>query len=81
MVNLEFKWRSLTRVGSSVILVRAMVGERAAWYYMLISRIKLHLLYKAAFSGSKNLKEFGKIVHSGWGDAPPPKVQAFFEEK
>lgn len=60
--------------GDMVYLVRGKDGSRAAWHYVRVERLKLPQFLKRVESGSLDIAEFGAVLYSGWGDAPPSDV-------
>lgn len=47
---------------------------RRAWTYLMVSRNKLQVFRDALNSGNLRLTDYGQILESGYGDAPPDDV-------
>jgi len=60
--------------GGRVFLVRGKDGGKPAWHYVLIDKLKQPLFQKMLKKGALELKDYGTVLHSGWGDDPPPEL-------
>ena len=52
-------------------VVRGKGKGRAAWHYVLVKKHLFGLFLKRVKGGSLNVADFGAILRSGWGKAPP----------
>lgn len=59
----------------SVYLINSKIGNRHAWYYILVGSIKKPLLINKVGKESLDLKNYGEILFSGWGKEPPKEIQ------
>jgi len=65
-----------SRSGELIYLSRGRDKGRAAWYYVLVDRMKVPLFlneYKTP-GGMIDLRDFGEVIESGWGENPPENV-------
>lgn len=64
----------------AVYLVHASVNKKPSWYYIETDALKAPLLKRAIATGQgEDLTRFGVILESGWGETPPPDIQAKFD--
>lgn len=57
-----------------IYLVKGIDAGRNAWYYVLVDRLKVQLFLKALNDEIIHLENYGKILHSAYGDEPPEEV-------
>ncbi len=64
-----------------IYLVKGVDAGRNAWYYVLVDRLKVQLFLKALNEEIIHLENYGKILHSAYGDEPPAEItQALKDE-
>jgi hypothetical protein len=63
-----------TARGQYVYLVRLKNKQGCFWHYLLVDNLKLPLFLKAATRNEMDVAEYGKILYSGWGVAPPENI-------
>jgi hypothetical protein len=61
--------------GSLVYLVRGKDRGKAAWHYVLVDKVKLPVFLKRTQGGSLDVADYGKVLHSGWGQDPPDEIR------
>jgi len=64
-----------------IYLVKGIDAGRNAWYYVLVDRLKLQLFLKALNDDIIHLENYGKILHSAYGDEPPAEVTNKLKEE
>ena len=64
-----------------IYLVKGIDAGRNAWYYVLVERLKLQLFLKALNDDIIHLENYGKILHSAYGDEPPADITAKLKEE
>ncbi len=64
-----------------IYLVKGIDAGRNAWYYVLVERLKLQLFLKALNDEIIHLENYGKILHSAYGDEPPIDVTNLLKEE
>lgn len=64
-----------------IYLVKGIDAGRNAWYYVLVERLKLQLFLKALNDDIIHLENYGKILHSAYGDEPPVEVTNKLKEE
>jgi hypothetical protein len=64
-----------------VYLVKGIDNSRNAWYYVLVERLKLSLFLKALNDDIIHLENYGKILHSAYGDEPPEEITKQLKEE
>lgn len=64
-----------------IYLVKGIDAARNAWYYVLVERLKLQLFLKALNDDIIHLENYGKILHSAYGDEPPVEVTNKLKEE
>lgn len=68
-------------VADLIYLVKGLDGERNAWYYVLVDRLKLQLFLKALNDEIIHLENYGKILYSAYGKEPPVEVTEALKEE
>jgi hypothetical protein len=64
-----------------IYLVKGIDAGRNAWYYVLVERLKLQLFLKALNDDIIHLENYGKILHSAFGDEPPVEITNKLKEE
>lgn len=64
-----------------VYLVRGKDKNRPAWHYVLVDKVKKEMFLAAAKSGSLDVKDYGEILYSGWGENPPEDIRKKIDEE
>lgn len=54
-----------------IYLVRGKDSGKPAWHYVLVDKHVLGLFLKKTRGGSLDVKDFGTVLRSGWGQNPP----------
>lgn len=64
-----------------VYFVTAQAEDSPAWYYVQVEEPK-HAAFRKqiAATGELDLKHFGKVLFSGWGETPPEPIEALVKE-
>lgn len=57
-----------------IYLVKGVDAGKAAWYYVLVERLKLQLFLKALNDDIIHLENYGEILFSAYGEEPPEDV-------
>nr|CAD2201388.1 unnamed protein product [Meloidogyne enterolobii] len=55
-------------------VVRGTDSDRSAWYYVLVDKDKEEAFLEKSRTGSMDVKDYGKVLYSGWGEDPPQKI-------
>ena len=66
-VHLQYKENPSKRI----YLVRGKNRGKLAWHYVLVEKLLFGLFLKRTQGGSLDVKDFGKVLKSGWGVDPP----------
>ncbi len=64
-----------------IYLVKGVDAGRNAWYYVLVDRLKVQLFLKALNDEIIHLENYGKILHSAYGDEPPAEITNALKEE
>lgn len=64
-----------------IYLVKGIDAGRNAWYYVLVDRLRVQLFLKALNDEIIHLENYGKILHSAYGDEPPEEVTLSLKEE
>ena len=61
---------------SGIYLITGEEKNKAAWYFVKIERFKQPIFEKEITEGKSgiNLKQYGEIIVSGWGEKPPQDI-------
>ena len=71
----------LSREGGTVRYIKAVENGRPAWYFIKLSPMEYAQYKKALRTGSLDLKEFGEIILSGWGEEAPEDVKKDMQKR
>ena len=64
-----------------IYLVRGKDRGKPAWHYVLVEKLLFGLFLKRTRGGSLDVKDFGKVLRSGWGvDPPVGTIDKIFED-
>jgi len=74
------KFTENKNLNNLVYLVRGKDKGKPAWHYVLVEKLKLPM-FKKAIGGTMDVSEYGKIIHSGWGEDPPPELVKKIEQE
>ena len=66
-VHMQYKENPRDRI----YLVRGKDRGKPAWHYVLVEKLLLGLFLKRTQGGRADVKDFGKVLKSGWGVDPP----------
>ena len=69
-VSMEYK----QNISDRIYLVRGKDRWKPAWHYVLVERHLLGLFLKRTTGSSLDVKDFGRVLKSGWGKDPPEKT-------
>jgi hypothetical protein len=58
----------------TLFLVQGKDGGQSAWHYVLVGRLKLVLFKQKLKNGELDVAQYGRILHSGWGEKPPAEL-------
>lgn len=64
-----------------IYLSQGTYAGRAVWHYVLVDKMRLPILQKRAQTEAIDLKDFGHILFSGFGEQPPEEVTSFIKQK
>ena len=70
----SFSEKILANKASKLFLVRGVSSEKPVWHFILVDELKLALYEKAVAFDSIDLANYGKVLHSGWGENPPEEI-------
>lgn len=70
-----FTWKDRLFTGSLVFLVRGTDRGRNAWHYVLVDKEKESDFSAKVKTGTIDVANFGKVLHSGWGKDPPDSMR------
>ncbi len=74
-IQLAREVMKVAQISQRVFLVRGTDRGRKAWHYLLIDEDKYESLEAASKTGSLDVKDYGKILKSAFGEEPPQKVK------
>jgi hypothetical protein len=63
-----------------IFFIQAEQPQGPAWYYIQVVPAKLHMFKKKLGGEAFNVNEYGRILHSGWGEAPSPALKQAIED-
>ncbi|MCH2546489.1 MAG: hypothetical protein MK052_02610 [Alphaproteobacteria bacterium] len=66
----SFAQKIVQQRGGAIRFLCAEEKGRKCWFYLKLNPELLPLYEKALKSGDMNIRDYGEILHSGWGDYP-----------
>ncbi len=67
--------------GGEVRYITAVENGRPAWYFLKLSPERYPEYKKRMQTGTLDLRQYGDILVSGWGEAAPPGVLMEMKER
>ena len=64
-----------------IFLTRGRSGDRQTWHYVKVETIKQSIFLHALGQQSIDLKDYGEVLFSGWGEHPPEDVKRYVAKK
>ena len=79
---MSFLEKVSTSRGDCVYLSHGTDQGRAAWHYVLVDRAKLPIFLKKHENPDDmiDLRNYGKVLYSGWGENPPDDIKQKIQE-
>lgn len=66
----------------NIYLVRGHdITKRAAWYYVMVDKMKKRIFETDAKNGQINLTDYGNILYSGYGENPPDDMKTKMKDE
>ena len=77
-----YAWRKKEE-GRRVYLVRGKDRGRPAWHYVLVvdDEDTMRKFLEKVSSGQVDVADYGRVLHSGWGEYPPNDIRERIEEE
>ena len=77
-----YTWRKKEE-GRRVRLVRGKDHGRPVWHYVLVvdDEDTMHEFLEKIKSGQVDVADYGRVLHSGWGDDPPNDIRERLDEE
>ena len=72
LTDISWKWGDALLYLS---LVRGKDRGKAAWHYVLVDEEKEEQFKEQVKTGNIDVANFGKVLHSGWGEDPPQTIR------
>lgn len=67
--------------GGEIRFIRAEENGGQCWFYLRLTPEKLKDYETALQQGDMNIRDYGKILESDWGDYPPEDVVRFMKDE
>lgn len=67
--------------GGAIRFIRAEENGTPCWFYLRLTPEKLAEYEAGLKAGDMNIRDFGKILESDWGDYPPEDVVRFMRDE
>jgi hypothetical protein len=73
----SFMQRVVQERGGAIRFLRAEEDGAMCWFYLRLTPEKLAEYERALKTNAMNIRDYGTILESDWGDYPPPEVVQF----
>lgn len=67
--------------GGSIRFIRAEEEGALCWFYLRVSPDRLQDYEQALRRGGMDIRDYGSILESDWGDYPPADVVRFMKDE
>lgn len=71
----KHKWTEVLNKKGNIFYLKSEFNNKPAWYYLDVFPNKLILFKNRIGKESLELKDYGNILHSGWGAEPPKEIK------
>ena len=78
---LSHSQKILQERGDDIRFVRAVEDGSPCWFYLKLDPSKKLEYQKNLKSGDMNIRDYGTIMESDWGDYPPRDVVLFMKQE
>ena len=80
MQTLKFMSKVVEERGGAIRFIRAEEEGLPCWFYLKIDPSKLSEYEHKLKEGSMNIRDYGQILQSDWGNYPPADMISFMRE-
>ncbi len=77
----SFRQKLVQERGGAIRFIRAIEDGAPCWFYLKLNPEKLAEYEAGLKTGEMNVRDFGTIIESDWGDYPPRDVVAFMKDE
>ena len=81
MSSVAYAQKILQERGDAIRFIRAVENDKPCWFYLRIHPEKLVEYEQKLKTGSFNIREYGQILESDWGDYPEMDVIGFMKDE
>lgn len=64
----------IEKQGGNIRLIQGMQQGESCWFYLKVDPFRFKDYQQAVKQPSTCVGDFGEVLESGWGDAPPAEV-------
>ena len=68
-------------LGRYVYLVRGKDGDKPAWHFILVDKVKEDDFNAKVATGTIDVADYGQIICSGWGENPPAEKKKWVGDR
>lgn len=77
----KFLLKIVQERGGEIRFIRALEDDKPCWFYLRLTPEKLTAYERALQQGDFDIRDYGTILESDWGDYPPADVVAFMRDE
>lgn len=81
MTGASFTQKIAQQRGGEIRFLTAVEDGELCWFYLRVALDRLPEYERSLKSGDFNVRDFGTILESDWGDYPPEDVIRFMREE
>lgn len=71
---MSFTAKLANELGRGIFLITGKNQGRALWHYVRVPPEQVSALKQAVKTGALNVGQYGEVLYSGWGEAPPDSI-------
>ncbi|GEM_PF-1989303 len=80
MSEITFVQRLINKTGGEIRFLTARENGAECWFYLQLSPEQFADYEKNLRVGSMNIRDYGEILESGWGEYPPEDMVIYMQQ-
>ena len=81
MQETSYMQKIVQQRGGAIRFIRAEEDGGMCWFYLRLAPEKLQAYEQALQQGDMDIRDYGSILDSDWGDYPPADVVRFMKDE
>jgi hypothetical protein len=81
MAEASFMLKVVDERGGAIRFIRAVEDGNPCWFYLRLDPVKAKEYQQKIQQGNLDIRDYGRILESDWGDYPTEDVVLFMKEE